>query len=101
MIILFCRCHFCKGNYTASFIGLFLSNIGIMGPMVIIPLYFQTFKHYTPIEPLALIPQGIECLLQDHTWEINRSVWSEMGGFNKCYNLDVWINTFIIYYRSY
>ena len=43
---------FCKGNYLTSFIGLFLSNIGIMGPMVIIPLYFQTFKHYTPIERL-------------------------------------------------
>ncbi|MFS4464831.1 DHA2 family efflux MFS transporter permease subunit [Staphylococcus haemolyticus] len=55
---------FTKGNYTASFIGLFLSNIGIMGPMVIIPLYFQTFKHYTPIEAaLALIPQGIGMLI--------------------------------------
>ena len=37
---------FCK-EIIRSFIGLFLSNIG---PMVIIPLYFQTFKHYTPIE---------------------------------------------------
>lgn len=55
---------FSKGNYTASFIGLFLSNIGIMGPMFIIPLYFQTFKHYTPIEAaLALIPQGIGMLI--------------------------------------
>ena len=35
-----------------------------MGPMVIIPLYFQTFKHYTPIEAaLALIPQGIGMLI--------------------------------------
>ena len=32
-----------------------------MGPMVIIPLYFQTFKHYTPT--LALIPQGIGMLI--------------------------------------
>ena len=55
---------FSKGNYTAPFIGLFLSNIGIKGPMVIIPLYFQTFKHYTPIEAaLALIPQGIGMLI--------------------------------------
>lgn len=55
---------FSKGNYTASFIDSFLSNIGIMGPMFIIPLYFQTFKHYTPIEAAqALIPQGIGMLI--------------------------------------
>ncbi|UDI78023.1 multidrug efflux MFS transporter [Staphylococcus taiwanensis] len=55
---------FKKRNYSASFIGLFLSNIGIMGPMVIIPLYFQTLKHYTAIESaLALIPQGIGMLI--------------------------------------
>lgn len=55
---------FRKRNYSASFIGLFLSNIGIMGPMVIIPLYFQTFKHYTAIEAaLALIPQGLGMLI--------------------------------------
>ncbi|BGE82159.1 MDR family MFS transporter [Staphylococcus petrasii] len=55
---------FRKRNYSASFVGLFLSNIGIMGPMVIIPLYFQTFKHYTAIEAaLALIPQGLGMLI--------------------------------------
>lgn len=55
---------FKKRNYTASFIGLFLFNVGIMGPMVIIPLYFQTFKHYTAIgAALALIPQGLGMLL--------------------------------------
>lgn len=55
---------FKRRNYTASFIGLFLSNIGIMGPMVIIPLYFQTFKQFSPIEAaLALIPQGLGMLI--------------------------------------
>lgn len=55
---------FKRRNYSASFIGLFLSNIGIMGPMVIIPLYFQTFKQYTAIEAaLALIPQGLGMLI--------------------------------------
>lgn len=55
---------FRKKNYTASFMGLFLSNIGIMGPMIIIPLYFQVFKHYTAIEAaIALIPQGVGMLI--------------------------------------
>ena len=74
-----------------------------MGPMVIIPLYFQTFKHYTPIEAAfsSDTTGNRNAYYKTILGEINRSVWSEMGGFNKCYNLDVWINTFIIYYRSY
>lgn len=51
-------------TYSASMIGLLLANIGIMGPMVILPLFFQYFKHYTAIEAaLALIPQGIGMLI--------------------------------------
>ena len=53
----------------ASFIGLFLSNIGIMGPMVIIPLYFQTFKHYTPIEAtFSSDTTGNRNAYYKHTW---------------------------------
>ncbi|MGX7351111.1 drug:H+ antiporter-2 (14 Spanner) (DHA2) family drug resistance MFS transporter [Enterococcus canis] len=45
-------------------IGLFLANIAIMGPMLILPLFFQTFRHYTAMQAaLALIPQGIGMLL--------------------------------------
>lgn len=55
---------FTQKNYAASSIGLFLANIGIMGPMLIIPLFFQNFKHYTAIEAsLALIPQGLGMLI--------------------------------------
>lgn len=55
---------FTQKNYAASSIGLLLANIGIMGPMLIIPLFFQNFKHYTAIEAsLALIPQGLGMLI--------------------------------------
>ena len=55
---------FKQKNYAASSIGLLLANIGIMGPMLIIPLFFQNFKHYTAIEAaLALIPQGLGMLI--------------------------------------
>ncbi|MEJ7197704.1 MFS transporter, partial [Staphylococcus epidermidis] len=41
-----------------------LANVGIMGPMVILPLYFQEFKGYSAIgAALALIPQGIGMLI--------------------------------------
>ena len=44
--------------------GLLLANVGIMGPMVILPLYFQEFKGYSAIgAALALIPQGIGMLI--------------------------------------
>lgn len=55
---------FTKRTYGASSLGLLLSNIGIMGPMLILPLYFQVFKHYSTIDTaLALIPQGIGMLI--------------------------------------
>lgn len=55
---------FKQKNYAASSIGLLLANIGIMGPMLIIPLFFQEFKHFTAIESaLALIPQGLGMLI--------------------------------------
>lgn len=51
-------------TYSASMLGLLLANIGIMGPMVILPLFFQSFKHYSAIEAaLALIPQGVGMLI--------------------------------------
>lgn len=51
-------------SYSAASIGLLLANIGIMGPMLIIPLYFQVFKGYTTIETaIALIPQGVGMLI--------------------------------------
>lgn len=51
-------------SFAASSIGLFLANITIMGPMLILPLFFQTFRHFTAIEAaIALIPQGVGMLL--------------------------------------
>ncbi|GKU84022.1 MDR family MFS transporter [Niallia sp. NCCP-28] len=51
-------------SFLASSIGLFLANIAIMGPMLILPLFFQNFRHFTAIEAaLALIPQGIGMLI--------------------------------------
>ncbi|MBY6181062.1 DHA2 family efflux MFS transporter permease subunit [Staphylococcaceae bacterium DP2N0-1] len=51
-------------TYSASMTGLLLANVGIMGPMVILPLYFQEFKGYSAIgAALALIPQGIGMLI--------------------------------------
>jgi len=54
---------FAHKSFSASSIGLFLANIAIMGPMLILPLFFQNFRHFTAIEAaLALIPQGIGML---------------------------------------
>lgn len=51
---------FAHKSFTASSIGLFLTNAAIMGPMLILPLYFQNFRHFTATEAaLALIPQGV------------------------------------------
>lgn len=51
-------------KFLASSIGLFLANIAIMGPMLILPLFFQNFRDFTPIEAsLALIPQGVGMLI--------------------------------------
>lgn len=55
---------FAHKSFLASSIGLFLANISIMGPMLIFPLFFQNFRHFTAIEAaLALIPQGVGMLV--------------------------------------
>lgn len=55
---------FAHKSFTASSIGLFLANIAVMGPMLILPLFFQNFRHFTAIEAaLALIPQGVGMLV--------------------------------------
>lgn len=55
---------FAHTSFTASSIGLFLANIAIMGPMLILPLFFQNFRHFTAIETaIALIPQGVGMLI--------------------------------------
>lgn len=51
-------------TFLASTIGLFLANIAIMGPMLILPLFFINIFDFTPIQAsLALIPQGIGMLI--------------------------------------
>ncbi|WP_206916545.1 DHA2 family efflux MFS transporter permease subunit [Alicyclobacillus suci] len=55
---------FAHKRFLASSVGLFLANIAIMGPMLILPLFFQNCRHFTAIEAaLALIPQGIGMLV--------------------------------------
>jgi len=55
---------FAHKSFLASSIGLFLANVSIMGPMLILPLFFQNFRQFTAIEAaLALIPQGIGMLI--------------------------------------
>lgn len=55
---------FTHRNYLASSVGLFLANMAIMGPMLVLPLFFQNFRHFTAIEAaLALIPQGVGMLV--------------------------------------
>ncbi|PHK50499.1 DHA2 family efflux MFS transporter permease subunit [Staphylococcus edaphicus] len=51
-------------NFGASSSGLFLSNIAILGPMIILPLFFQDFFHFTSISAaLMLMPQGVGMLI--------------------------------------
>src|SRR5699024_5685480 len=51
-------------NFLASSTGLFLANIAIMRPMLILPLFFINIHQYTPIQAsLALAPQGIGMLV--------------------------------------
>ncbi len=51
-------------TFLASGTGLFLANIAIMGPMLLLPLYFINIHDFTPIQAsLALIPQGIGMLI--------------------------------------
>ncbi|GIN72641.1 MFS transporter [Bacillus sp. J14TS2] len=55
---------FTHKSFLASSIGLFLANISIMGPMLILPLFFQNFRDFTAIgAALALIPQGVGMLV--------------------------------------
>ncbi|OZB98936.1 MDR family MFS transporter [Paenibacillus sp. XY044] len=55
---------FAHKNFSTASIGLFLANISIMGPMFILPLFFQNFRHFTAIEAaIALIPQGVGMLV--------------------------------------
>lgn len=51
-------------SFAASSTGLFMANIALMGPMLILPLFFQNFRHFTAIETaVALIPQGVGMLV--------------------------------------
>ena len=55
---------FAHMSFLASSIGLFLANMAIMGPMLLLPLFFQAFRHFTAIQAaLALIPQGVGMLI--------------------------------------
>ncbi|MCM2982348.1 multidrug efflux MFS transporter [Niallia circulans] len=55
---------FSHTNFLVSSVGLFLANIAIMGPMLILPLYFQNIRHFSAFESaLALIPQGVGMLV--------------------------------------
>ncbi|MBB2482129.1 multidrug efflux MFS transporter [Bacillus sp. APMAM] len=55
---------FAHKSFLASSIGLFFANIAIMGPVLILPLFFQNFRHFSAIEAaLALIPQGVGMLV--------------------------------------
>ncbi|GHU35578.1 MFS transporter [Bacilli bacterium] len=51
-------------TFKATSIGLFLTNMAIMGPMLILPLFFQNMLELTTIEAaLALMPQGLGMLI--------------------------------------
>ncbi|WP_303985249.1 MDR family MFS transporter [Niallia circulans] len=55
---------FSRKNFLVSSVGLFLANIAIMGPMLILPLYFQNIRQFSAFEAaLALIPQGVGMLV--------------------------------------
>lgn len=55
---------FKHGQFAVASSGLFLANIAIMGPMLILPLFFQSFRHFTAIQAaLAMMPQGIGMLV--------------------------------------
>ncbi|SJZ86660.1 drug resistance transporter, EmrB/QacA subfamily [Pilibacter termitis] len=50
-------------GFASASIGLFLANIAIMGPMLILPLFFQRSFHFNAImSAFALIPQGVGML---------------------------------------
>lgn len=55
---------FSNRSFKAASIGLFFANIAIMGPMLILPLFFQNFRHFSAMEAaIALIPRGIGMLV--------------------------------------
>ncbi|MGX7126232.1 MDR family MFS transporter [Enterococcus viikkiensis] len=55
---------FSHRSFRASSIGLFFANIAIMGPMLILPLFFQNFRHFSAMAAaIALIPQGLGMLV--------------------------------------
>ncbi|WP_407856016.1 MDR family MFS transporter [Enterococcus hailinensis] len=55
---------FSHRSFKASSIGLFFVNIAIMGPMLILPLFFQNFRHFSAMEAaIAMIPQGVGMLI--------------------------------------
>ncbi len=55
---------FSHRSFKASSIGLFFANIVIMGPMLILPLFFQNFRHFSAMEAaIAMIPQGVGMLI--------------------------------------
>ncbi|SET71128.1 drug resistance transporter, EmrB/QacA subfamily [Enterococcus malodoratus] len=55
---------FSHRSFKASSVGLFFANIAIMGPMLILPLFFQNFRHFSAMEAaIALIPQGLGMLV--------------------------------------
>lgn len=55
---------FSHRSFKASSVGLFFANIAIMGPILILPLFFQNFRHFSAMEAaIALIPQGLGMLV--------------------------------------
>ncbi|MBC1418687.1 MDR family MFS transporter [Listeria fleischmannii] len=51
-------------QFAASSVGLFLANMAIMGPMFLLPLFFQNLRGMSAIQAaLALAPQGIGMLI--------------------------------------
>lgn len=51
-------------NFFACSLGLFLANVAILGPMIILPLFFQRFQHFNAIETaIMLMPQGSGMLI--------------------------------------
>lgn len=51
-------------NFFACSLGLFLANVAILGPMIILPLFFQRFQHFNAIETaIMLMPQGLGMLI--------------------------------------
>lgn len=51
-------------HFSAAMAGMFLSSIVINGPLLLLPLFFENVKKFTPTQAaLILIPQGIGMLI--------------------------------------